>query len=371
MTKKLIAGIGMLAFVMFACKKTLPDTPLPVSGETAYYPPGYNPSVKNKKSYLGATQGSISDIVIDSADKKNAFIIGNFLSINGNPFKGICRFNGVTNTFSSYQTNINFGYTYNIRSFAQYNGNHYLGGIWFDNIQSHHYFGHKSPANSTIIYDVEPNDFVNTMKVQSGNLYISGDFTGVNTIGGYISPLFCINNPTQYYGSQTFTSYDVTKMAYYNSNWILASPIVNGYLLASGGGNWNLNYGGGFDSQITDMDVFANKLYAAGYMSSSNSFGTALNYVNYLNTNTNTWEKVGANNLPGPCLDIEYYNNTLYACGNSNFAQVGYFYYLDATSNQWKSYVASSITVHSYPHKMAFLNGKILLAEGIGLYLYQ
>ncbi|MCC6371499.1 MAG: hypothetical protein IT236_10890, partial [Bacteroidia bacterium] len=92
MSKKLIAGICMAVIALSACKKTLPDTPLPVSNQTAYYPAGYNPNLKSKKKSLGYFNGAINDIVIDSTDKRNAFIIGSFNYSGSQSATGICKY---------------------------------------------------------------------------------------------------------------------------------------------------------------------------------------------------------------------------------------------------------------------------------------
>ncbi|MCC6371720.1 MAG: hypothetical protein IT236_11995, partial [Bacteroidia bacterium] len=275
---------------------------------------------------------------------------------------------GSTQTLTTYPIDIKLNYSYNIKSFAQYNGNHYLGGYWYDNNFSYRYFGQKSPGSSSMFYNVLPTADVNALKVKDGSLYLSGNFNSLSGVGGQVSPLVYINANTQYFGNATFSTYNVKKIAYINSTWILATNYANGYLLFSSGGNWYSSFGGGFDNQVNDLDVFDNTLYAAGNMQSVYTTGTPLNYVNYFDNNSNSWKPLGSNNLPGPCLDLEYYNNTLYATG---YGGSTYIYYLDKSTNTWKSFLSSSVKADYAPTKICFVNGKLLVVENGTLYLYE
>lgn len=347
----------VLLLIFQFCKKSEPGKPMPISDKQTHIPPGYDPSVYHHKQELGkCSYRVIKDIIIDSSNKSNAFLIGNFYSLGSVAANGIIRFSSSTNSFSSYAVNLYSGA--DISSFYQAsNGYHYIGG-YFQHSQTllNGTLAYKLPYSSQITFTVGVSDRVNVMKEIGSNFYAAGDFDYINT--ATCSPLIDINtSPVTKLGTY-LGSVKINRLVEYNSQlWLCtnSSSYIQGYIMTLNAGTWDQLPGGGFNFYVQDLDVFNNTLYAAGQMNADRYSSTALNYVNQFNGTS--WVKTGTNNLPAPCMDIEYYNNRLYACG------LGYIYYLDTADNKWKSALDNSSVVVDYVTKIKFLNGRLYAVE--------
>lgn len=320
-----------------------------------YTPSGYNADLyHNKKVLATGLAGRVNAIVTDSMDKGNAFIIGSFYSasIFGFNTSGVVKFSAYTNSFTPYPSNFSQGS--NIKCMLQAsNGKHYFGGDIY-NGSSTFYFVRKAPAGTIIEYLLPVNARANDIQEVGTDIVFTGDFGQYGA--GPCAPILAINTASNGtpagFGGYAYTGSQ--RMAYMNGEWFLSNQNVQGYIISSTGGNWLTAYGG-FNNYCSDMVMYKGELYASGSMTKNSNNLVSLQYVNKFSFNS--WYAFAANNLPGPCLDLEVYNGRLYALGYN------YIYCHDPNDNKWKSAIEPSLITLNYATMFKFLNGKIYVVE--------
>ncbi len=327
---------------------------MPYTKET-YNPPGYNADLfHNKKTLATGVYTQIKGIIVDSTDKGKAFIIGNFYStsIFSCTANGIVQFSAYTNSFSPYPSTFSSGS--DIRCMLQAsNGKHYFGGYLYTGGPTI-YFARKDPSSIFIDYTVAVNSAVNDIKEIGSDISFTGDFGSYNL--STCPPVLTINTATNglAFGFGSYASTGSSRMAYVNGEWFLTNQNIQGFIMSSTGGSWMEAYGG-FNNYCSDLIMFNGQLYVSGSMTRNSSGSQFRNYVNRFNGAG--WASVGANNLPGPCWDMEVYNGRLYALGYN------YLYCLDPGDNKWKSAVEPSLITFNNATMFKFLNGKVYVAD--------
>ena len=347
---RIITSLLFSIIIIFSsCKKT--DANLPLKGVDA---DNTNSSGSfGTKKQLGTTSYMINDISVKNSD---IYLVGNFSSFAGISSHGIIVFHETSQTFSKYYSNLN---TCSVRSFLSTSSEDYIGGNFtYSSGGTTAYIASKSYTSSTFnTVGGTLNGDVRVMKQDGSNVYYAGNFYYLN--GSYCSRLLYQNNGIGYqFGTSLYSNYDyVYDIEKFGSNWYIGGSISSGNILYSLGGSWT-RVGNGFDGHVNDLEVFNNNLYAAGNMTSDYLYSNSpMNYVNKLNGYN--WGKVGSNNLPDGCNDIEMNNGIIYACGN------GYLYYLDTDSNTWKNKLANTLTVGDLK-KIRFVNGRLYAIEVSG-----
>jgi hypothetical protein len=339
---------------------------MPVVKET-YTPPGYDPNLYNVKTLVKAFDyyDRLNDIVVDSTDHSKAFILGKFYNpytVFGFYAYGIVAFNSNDHSFSPYSNcfynSVNVNEVYSLLQAS--NGNHYVGGNYASQLGQTLYFGRKTPTGTAFTYSVNLNAPVISMKELGGQIYFSGSFNLMNA--SPCSPVLYMNalnnGSVSLYGN--ISGITTGKMEYFNGAFFTSVTNSPAYVQTSSGGAWT-SVGTGLNGPANDLLLAGGKLYVAGNITANANQSTLLNYVNEFNGSD--WVKTGSNNLPGRVNDLEYHNNTLYACGQN------FIYYLDSVDHKWKSiYSPSNVTLGNV-YKIVFLNEKLYLLENQSLFV--
>lgn len=354
---KTLTLILAVCFLVSSCKKTSPAFPLRVLDDATTTPTSSGAVIYSTKNVITSTTSVLNEIVSDAG---NNYIIGGFTYLGGVYSPGIINFTPTipSSPYSYYTSNF---YSANIMAYCPrtsssqnfFGGNFKLSSTGSTNYWGYSYTGSSTtyaPSGSTL------NGNVYVMKNYNGFVYFSGAFTTMNSVS--CAKLLYSNGYNIYQSGGTMPGATIYDMENYNGYWYLAGSIYTGNIRVQYGSSWN-SVGSGFNGVIYDLETINNELYAGGNTTYNGTNSVPANYVNKYNGST--WSKVGSNNLPSSCTEIEYYNGTIYACGYN------YIYYLDATTNKWENKISSSISLGDI-RDIEFINGKLYAIEYLSGY---
>lgn len=364
MSLRFISCIVVFAGVLLSCKKADLTKPLSVTGTEIHTPANYNPDLYYTKTDVISSQGMINNITVNSSNSTEMIILGSFNYIQltgGSPLYYSCmaKYNVTSGVLSKYPINLSSNYSDVYSIINGSNGKDYLGGFMKEVSSNNNVFLGVKTATASFFSSnaVNLNNSIYSMKESAGKIYFTGVFSYTVPFTSYCSPVLTYdmsNNSVSEFGtSMSNLSYNNKCLEIYNNKVYVGGGY--GYIGCSSGGSWSIP-GGGFNGYVEDLNVYDNKLYAAGNMTGYYSISGNLNYVNTFNEFTQVWEKVGINNLPSICKDIEWYNGNLYACG------MNYIYKLDASDNKWKPVTNTTISLPDV-RKIKFVNGKLYFIE--------
>jgi hypothetical protein len=334
------------------CKKTEPGTALPYT-KSLYTPPAYDPGLYHYgKKVCGAFP--LNAIVVDSLDKTQAYIIGDFNS--GSVFglsnaTGIVKLNSNTSSFSSYPTDLT-GVS-SIRAFFQSSsGLQYIGGT-LDNGITTGFFGFKQINSPSVTIIPGLSDRVTVIKELGNNIYFSGDFMQYNSVA--CTPiLYCdktTHSPLNQYANGSILIM-AKQMEYFQNYWYIARNASSTNIFFSNGTISNYV---AFNNYCFNILAANGKLYACGWMTALSSSTVALRYVSEYNGTA--WSPTGTG-LKTCVVELKYNAGRLYGCTTSGV------YYLNVSNNKWENALQGSELSFANVQHISFVGDKLYLYDG-------
>lgn len=310
-------SLVLLLIVFNSCKKAVSaKEPLPLTKRESFVP-GYDPTLLRAKTVI-MTSGQLNKLFVDSIDKNNLIITGDFFGSGNVISRGIIKYNTLNSTFSSF-SNFSFG-TNIISYYHSANGDDYFcGEITYNSQYYPLILKRNSPNVQTLTFNLSGT--INSFKEYNGVVYFGGRVTENTFFQSYsfmkFTPNFSVSPAPPTSGSFILSSLEVL-----NNKWYMTS--TNSYVLTPNSNSWGvLNNGPGAGGSYLGLKNFNNTLYAYGKI-----YRTKFEGVVTYDANNSQWLPVGIN-APALITDICMYKNVLYAATGNEV------YFLSSNGIDW------------------------------------